>query len=444
MKSQRTTRTVGALLGASVALGALAACGTQSGGGDATGDGGTTDGSGDTVTLTLLQASGAETWEPVIDVCEAALPTIRVEQQVVPFTELIAQIQSRLGAQDSSIDLIATDPPRIPSMASKGWLADVSDDLPAMEEALLPASLTSVTWEGKQYAYPIWTSDVFVFYNKELLDAAGIAYPGPSDADRMTWEELTSDAAAAVAAGAANGMQFEQVDRFYPLQPVIASAGGGPGLTGDGNLEPEVDTPAWVEFGEWYRQIHADGTAPKGIDATQTRELFTSGQLAYFISIPAHIPDLQKSELADGWGMAPLPYFEGGDVSTPTDSWSVGVSAYSEKQEAAREFARCATLTAEGAMALSSVYALPPVHQEALPAYFERIGEIAPDATAGYEELFAIDTAEHAVHRPASIGYVEFETIISKAFADMRNGGDPASVLSSTQDSLERQLSELR
>jgi ABC-type glycerol-3-phosphate transport system substrate-binding protein len=434
MQSQHFIRTAVAI-GATASLVALAGCGAQSGSGS--------DGDGP-VTLTLLQASGEETWQPVIDAYEEANPNITIEQQVVPFTELIAQSQSRLGSQDSSIDLIATDPPRIPSMASKGWLADVSEDKADMEDALLPESLKSVTWQDKQYAYPIWTSDVFLFYNKQLLDAAGVAYPGADDASRLTWEQVTEDAAATVAAGAANGMQFEQVDRFYPLQPAIASLGGGTGLEGDNNLEPDVDTAEWAEFGEWYKQIHADGIAPKGVDATQTRDLFTNGQLAYFISIPAHIPVFQDSGIADGWGMAPLPYFEDGEVATPTDSWSVGVSAYSEHQDAAKDFARFATLTSEGALALSSVYALPPVFKEALPAYMERINGLAPEATAGYSELFDIDTAEHAVHRPASIGYVEFETIISKSFADIRNGGDVESILASTQESLERQLSQLR
>lgn len=396
------------------------------------------------VTLTLLQASGAETWQPVIDLYEEQNPNVTIEQEVVPFSELIAQTQARLGGGDSSIDLIATDPPRLPSMVSRGFLSDVSSDLPAMEESLLPAAISSVTWEDKQYAYPIWTSDMFLFYNMDLLDAAGVEHPGQDDASRLTWEQVTAGAADAVAEGAANGLQFEQVDRFYPLQPEIASLGGGPGLEGDDSLTPNVNSKGWLKFGDWYSTIHADGIAPRGVDATQTTELFTSGQLAYFISVPGRITDFQASGLKDNWGMAPLPYFEGGEVVTPTDSWSVGVSAFGEHQEASKDFARFATLTLDGALALSSVYALPPAHNDALPAYMDRINALAPEATSGYAELFAIDTAEHAVHRPSSIGYVEFETLISKAFADIRNGGDVKTILDSAQDSLERQLGQLQ
>jgi multiple sugar transport system substrate-binding protein len=48
------------------------------------------------------------------------------------------------------------------------------------------------------------------------------------------------------------------------------------------------------------------------------------------------------------------------------------------------------------------------------------------------------ELAHNAVARPTSVGYVDFETVMNKAFADIRNGSDPAGRLRQASGELKR------
>jgi multiple sugar transport system substrate-binding protein len=58
-----------------------------------------------------------------------------------------------------------------------------------------------------------------LFYNKDLLQKAGITPPSGDPTGRLTWDQLLADARKAQQAGARWGFCFEQVDRYYQLQP---------------------------------------------------------------------------------------------------------------------------------------------------------------------------------------------------------------------------------
>ena len=50
------------------------------------------------------------------------------------------------------------------------------------------------------------------------------------------------------------------------------------------------------------------------------------------------------------------------------------------------------------------------------------------------------ELADTAVSRPRSIGYVPFETVMNKAFSDIRNGADVEATLKQAQQQLTSQL----
>lgn len=395
------------------------------------------------VTITFLHIFG-EGFDSAIEAFEQANPNITISSESIPFDQLISQTQARLGAGDTSIDVIAVDPPRLPAMVEDGYLLDVSEDFTNSPVVLSKAGVASATWEDSQYSYPLWSSDGFLLYNKDLVEAAGLAAPAATEESRMTWEQVLSDAATAQGAGAAYGLGFEQIDRYYQLQPLIESFGASSGLGGDGNLTPEVNSTAWQDWGQWYQDLHTSGLAPIGVDATQMPEMFTSGQVAYFVAGSTRVKQMQESPIADKWGVAPLPYFEGGDIYTPTDSWAVGVSAFSEHQAAAREFGKFLAMSVEGGDLISQIYTLPPVNEDVYADFIARLKSVAPEPAAAMDALFPVDAEEYALHRPSSIGYVEFETVMNKAFSDIRNGGDVSTILDTAQQQLESQLAQYR
>jgi multiple sugar transport system substrate-binding protein len=74
----------------------------------------------------------------------------------------------------------------------KGVILDMSEYLNA--DTTYPASMyldgALDTWrvDGKLYGIPVWALTQWLFYNKKLLDAAGVAYPTPE----TTWDEYVA------------------------------------------------------------------------------------------------------------------------------------------------------------------------------------------------------------------------------------------------------------
>lgn len=397
----------------------------------------------DDITLRFLFSQPVDTYDPAIAEFEKRNPGIRIARQQVPFDQLNAQIQSRLGSQDSSLDVFGADEPRIPAFVHRHFLEDLSALLPALKSVADAASVDATSWEGKLWALPLWTSTQLLYYNKALLEKAGIAPPAADPKQRLTWEALVPMARKARQAGAKFGFSFDQVDRYYELQPLYESAGAGPGLTGPGLMTPTITTPKWVEVTQWYGSLYADGTAPRGVAYEQIPSLFAGGEIAFLVGGPWNLPVFERQGGA-AFGIAPMPYFAQGKPVTPTGSWSLGVNPYGRNKDAALKFARFLTLDKDGALLSTAKLPLPPANQAASVPYYQHQTAAGGDATAHFTDIVQHELRNTAVGRPRTIGYVAFEEIMNKMFSDVRNGSEAARRLAAAQDALKSAFSRIR
>lgn len=420
---------------AAVALagGAVAGCGGDDGGGDDGSGGGTT-------TLTFVHPQDPGTFDEVIASFEKTHPDIEIEEQIVPFDDLNPTIQSRLSSKDPSIDLYDVDEPRLAAFAARGFLAEVDDLREQAEGKVDPNALDITTYEGTQYAMPRWTSTQLLFYNTKLLRQAGVEAPSSDPEQPMTWEDLASAGAKAQSAGARWGMTFDQVDRYYQLQPLPESLGGGSGLTGPEMLTPDVTNPQWIKAFEWYASTFDDGIAPRGVAPEQTAPLFAAGNTAFYAGGPWNAAAFDDAKGLD-YGVAPFPLFAGGKPATSTDSWSTGISPFSEHPEEAKEFLAYMTIDSQGAWEASSNNL--PVQNDAFQKYLDELRKQG-DRSSQLADIIEHALAETSVSRPTTVGWVDFETVMNKAFADIRNGSDPADRLQQASDELDRLLAKYR
>ena len=389
-------------------------------------------------TLHFLACCSEDLLKTVIAEFEDANPDITIEQEVVPFENLNDLIVSRLSGGDDSFDFYEADQPRTAALASAGYLTDLTDTYGKDAQGVLfDSSLAASTFEGKVWSAPLWSSSQVLYYNSALLAQAGLTAPGIDPADRITWQQLESDALTATGAGAECGVMFDQPDRYYQLQPIIESAGGGSGLTGDDLLTPDVTNDGWKASMNFYSDLFKSGASPRGIPAEQSRALFADGKCAYFVGIPA-LSEFTAAGI--DYGIAPVPYFEGGDAATPSDSFALGVNPNSKKQDAVLRFLEFATLTTDGNLAAVADNPNPTPNKEASPLFFEKV-EAGDPHLAGIGDLVTFELGNTVVHRPPSTGYVKFETVIGNAFSDIRNGEDVQATLQSAQDELTAQLS---
>ncbi|MBN9633103.1 MAG: sugar ABC transporter substrate-binding protein [Actinobacteria bacterium] len=420
MRTKQQTRVALGLVVATTVVAALGACSAQTTGSDA-------------VTLTFLHTANADpTWAKAIAAFEKQHRGVTIKEQQTSFDDLNSQVQARLGTKDPSIDVYTVDGPRLANMAAQGFLADVSSDKSEIAKQTGQSSVDEVTYDGKQYAFPQWTSTNLMFYNKDLVAKAGLTAPSADPDKRMTWERVIDDATKAQAAGAKYGFGFEQVDRYYQLQPLFESAGGGSGLTGAGNLTPDITSAAWKSTAGWYGGLFESGLSPRGIPSEQMPDQFASGNIAYYVGGPWNTAAFEKSSV--NWGVAPMPYFEGGKAVTTTGSWLVGVSPYSKHTDIATEFSRFITLDATGA-SLVNPEGLP-IQKDSLKSYLEALA--AKGGTdADLAGIIKYEIAEETgIARPTTVGYVDFETIMNNAFSDIRNGHTVDQTLQTASDKI--------
>jgi len=369
-------------------------------------------------TLQFLGAQPPALFNDVLAGFKQENPEIEVAYSSVPFDELNAAVQSRIGSKDSSIDVFMPDEPRVPAQAARGFLEPVENMRPQIEAAVFKEAVEAVSWNGKIYAFPLWTSTQFLYYNKELLQAANVTPPSSDPAQRITWEELLDSAKKAQTAKAKWGFTFQQVDRYYQLQVLPESLGAGSGLTGDTLLTPAITNDGWTKAFTWYGALFADNLSPRGIPPEQTPNLFSSGQVAYLVATPANVGAFVAAQGLQ-FGIAPHPYFAGGKAVTPTDSWALGVNPYGKNKEAALKLMNYMTLDPKGATLSSSLQANPTPNKVAFEEYLKRITK---QVGASASDIIRYELGNTTIHRPRSIGYVDFEEVMNRAFSDIRNG----------------------
>lgn len=371
--------------------------------------------------------------QSVIDAFQKAHPTIKIDYQSVPFDNLNSTLDSRIANKGGDPDVYWADQPRISALASRGMAEDLTKAFAGSKDQFDPTAYDAGVYQDKLWALPIANSTQLLYYNKALLKKAGLTEPPASTDQRMTWEKLTQDAAKAKAAGAKYGFLFGQFDRYYQLEPLPVQLGGSVGASGDGNLTPDFTSEQWVKAFTWYGDLFKQGVAPKGMKSEETDPAFVAGQAAYIVEGPWLIPQLGASKV--DWGVAPQPVFEGGKPATPTGSWSLAMNPFSKNKEAAAIFLKWMTIDEGGGYIKyrsDPELAAGPVGKK---IYFDKSVFSSPEGKKA-ATIIDFETANTAVNRVQTIGYIEFETILNQAFADIRNGADPKTALDSAQTQL--------
>jgi ABC-type glycerol-3-phosphate transport system substrate-binding protein len=387
------------------------------------------------VTITYAGAAySAADIKPVIAAFEKAHPNITVKYEADPFDSFNSILGTQLSAKDKAIDVFDVDMPRTAAYQARGWLTDISSVFPDLKSKVDSASLAAATVNGKLVAMPYQSSTNIMYYNKSLLKAAGIPDPSANPSSRMTWEEVEADAKKAQSAGAKYGIVFDQIDRYYQLETLSTSAGGGPGGTGTGNLTPAIENAGWEKALTWYGSLFADGVSPRGVTTAETPNLFADGQVAFFPGGPWWAPQFEANKNLD-FGVTAYPEFAGGTAATPTGGWSLGLSPTSTHKDAALIFMKFMGLDNGGYSQYLTALSVPPSNLVGSAKFYENAAFKDP-RMAGVVSLMKYELKNTTVLRLKTVGYVEFENIITKAYDDIIDGANVKSTLASATTQL--------
>jgi multiple sugar transport system substrate-binding protein len=380
--------------------------------------------------------------KPVIQAFEKLHPNIKVNYEADPFESFNSILSTQLTAKDKAIDVFDVDMPRTDAYVNRGWLTDLSSVFPNVKGKIDSASLAAATVNGKLMALPYQTSTNIMYYNKTLLKAAGIPIPSADPTGRMTWEQVESDATKAKAAGAKWGIVFDQIDRYYQLEPLSTSAGGGPGAKGPGSLTPNITNAGWTKAMTWYSKLFKDGLSPRGVVAAQTPNLFANGQVAFFPGGPWWAPQFEANKSLN-FGVTAFPAFAGGKAATPTGGWSLGLSPTSTHKDAALLFMKFMALDNGGYSQYLTALAVPPSNIKGSERFYNSAAFKDP-RMAGVVSLMKYELAHTAILRLKTVGYIEFENIITNAYDDIINGADVTTTLANASANLKTTWAEYK
>ncbi len=234
-------------------------------------------------------------------------PNIKVDVQMTPWTDYWTKMRAAVGG-GAAPDVFWMNGPNFQLYADNKVIAPLSDKISAagIDMSVYPKQLVDLyTFENKVYGLPKDFDTVGVWYNKELFDAAGVAYPK----DGWTWADFKTVAAKltnkakgvyAVGASVSSGQEY-----FYNT---IYQAGGQV-ISADGATSG-YDQPATIEGLRFWTDLIKAGHSPdlKTMTDTQPLQLFESGKLAMYWGGSWNVAEFSKNEYTKSRvDVAPLP-----------------------------------------------------------------------------------------------------------------------------------------
>jgi multiple sugar transport system substrate-binding protein len=383
------------LVGAAAVV--LAGC-TASGGGD---EGPVTI----TYTNFISNDGNEDNLQKIVDAFEKDNPDITVDVTTLPYADYGTALQTDLAAGTES-DVFDIEYANYAQFQANGVLAPITVQNPdAYKKSLLDAYAT----DGTQYALPSSFSDVVLYYNKDLFDAAGVSYPTAdwTWADEKAAAEKLTDKAAGV-------WGDHQPVSFYEFYKALAQNGGQ--FLSDDGTKVAFNTPAGIEAAHWL--VDKSGTVMPTIEQGQgtpdfDTNLFKDGKLAMM-----HTGIWVFGAVADvpfGWDIAVEP----GNTTQASAVFSnaLGVSANSKHPEAAAkwaEFLSSSDTTVQ--VRLDAGWELPPISDDAkLSTYLEK------GAPANRQAVF--DSLDGIALPPVvATGQTEMQDIMTEELVEAQSG----------------------
>lgn len=401
----------------------LAACGSGNSAADttATGEAGAaeTTAAGETVNLTIWSPTDEEPienwWVEKLAEWNEAHPEIQVSREAIDRSDSYAYENKITTAttSDDLPDILYVDGPNVSYYAANGIIVPIDGTFSEDEIAdIMPATVGQCTYDGQLYAMAPTESSVALFYNKDYLDAAGIAYPSDTDIkDAWTWtefyenaEKLTTDdyVGTNIIMDKGEGLIYALGQFWTENKADLISEDGS-------TAEGYVNSDASVATAEYLAKFIENGYA----NMDPVKDEFLNGYAATMLGGSWNIADLEKSDL--NWGISYFPVSDEGEAASPTGDWSAAVTKNCDNVDAAKTFMNW-LMSTENVATYASAIAKPASRTSAY------------DQMEGWDEgaraLILWQLQNTGVSRPSSPSYSVLSTDFANALLNIFTGSD--------------------
>jgi multiple sugar transport system substrate-binding protein len=325
LTSSWTARTLIGLAALSLAALGLAACG------------GSSDESGprDLTFFVAIQPGG--TIEEVSKRCSEESNgkyTITPEFLPADASQQREQLVRRLGAEDSSIDIVGMDVIWTGEFANAGWVEEWKGaEAKAVTEKVFPNVIETASYEDKLYAAPFNTNTQLLWYRKDLVKQPP-----------KTWDEMIEVAEGLKEAGSIQ-VQASRYEGYMVFVNALIESAGTEILSGpeEVDLEQGPTEQALQVIG----RLANGGAAPPSLstsDEDTARLGFEAGESAFMTNYTFAYASAQEEapEIGKEMGFARFPRVDAGTPSKPPlGGFNLAVSSFSANKDVAFEAAAC-------------------------------------------------------------------------------------------------------
>ena len=284
-----------------------------------------------TITYAHFSGSGAqeETLKKMLEIFESKNPDIKVDVQITGYEDYFTKLATTVGGGNPP-DVFEMNMENFLSYMLRGACADLTGKIDTANYS--EGTLAAVSSEGKIYAVPMSFSTCVLFYNKDLFDQAGVAYP----TDEWTWADAQAAAEKIKALGDDIWGYYQPItyNEFYK-----SIKGNGGSVLSEDYSQFTMNTPENVAVLEaMIARVRGENHVMPTKEELAGRgdwDLFTEGKLGMIITGIWGFPTFAEKCTFD-WDIVVEPGYK-----TPSTFFFANVncvSPSSDKQEAAAKF----------------------------------------------------------------------------------------------------------
>jgi len=385
---------------------------------------------------------------------EAENDGVTIDLQPITATddEYKTRLQLSLGSADTAPDVFYEDTFNVRSDVEAGFLLNLDeyvadwDEWEMFDEAAKTAGQGE---DGSVYALPLGTDTRVIWYNKNVLDAAGIEVPWQPE----SWDDIL-DAAAKIKASQPDVVPFNMyagtgtgegtvMQSFYEL---LYGTGDGVGLYDDDEGKWVVESPGFVDALTFLETLYSEGyavTPDRALDPNVWQavfgEMFPQDGLgatvegSYTPSFWEEGGSYEWPEYGDVMGVALFPTQDGqepGGVSM-SGGWTLAASAQTDVPDLAFEFLTT-VLNQENSLwyAINNAQIAVRTDVAADPTYLEANPFVGPVSEAVAVTHF----------RPANSDYPQISVAVQQATEAVITGQQTAAEAAAAYDDAVRRI----
>lgn len=284
-------------LAAAMMTGMLAGCGSSGSSGssdEASGSDGGTETAKDVTIWYYWETEGHQVaLDKVIEDYNNSQDTYEVTAKYVPFADFKKQLSIGASA-DELPDIAILDSPDHASYATMGIFEELTGKFDV--DSYYDGAVNSCTLDGKLYGVPFGVNCLGLYYNEDMLNAAGCSVP-------TTWDELM-ETAKAVTTDSVSGLAFCSV------QNEEGTFNFTPWLWSTGASSYEMDSKGGIKALTFAKELIDSGVMSKEcINWTQgdVMNQFIAGNVAMMVNGPWQIPTMQSEAPDLNWKVTLIP-----------------------------------------------------------------------------------------------------------------------------------------